>query len=116
MGDGGPAPGESRIRIRAKQRDLVRCEDAVPSEMVLGSVEKERLINDQGGGRGDAKQLVQQAVKPLGCIVPIGDVVGAGLETMRLHLLELGALGLARLRNAPGFLGENDDALVTEGD
>ena len=88
----------------------------MPSEMVLGSVEKERLINDQGGGRGDAKQLVQQAVKPLGCIVPIGDVVRSGLETMRLHLLELGALGLARLRNAPGFLGENDDALVTEGD
>ena len=71
MGDGRPAPGEGRIGIRADQRDLSRCEDSVLSEMVLGGVEEERLVNDQGRGRSDAKQFVQQAVKPLGRIVPI---------------------------------------------
>jgi hypothetical protein len=80
VGDGGTTPGESRIRVRADQRDLAWCKDTVLREMVLRGVEDKSLVNDQGSGRGDAKSLalcVKRVVEKISCGIqlpmPISD-------------------------------------------
>ena len=45
-------PGEGRVGLAANERNVLRCQDAPPGEVLLGSGEDGCLVDDQRGGWG----------------------------------------------------------------
>jgi len=59
------------------------------------------LLEDQGDGRRSCEQRIESLTETLGAVIPVGQVVGTGLDTVGLEFLEKEALKLSQLRQPP---------------
>jgi hypothetical protein len=98
VGDGWFAPGEMRVVVRADQRDVLRHPQPPALKELLRRIQQRCLLEDQGGGRCYFEQRIEYLMETLGAVIPVGQVVGAGRDAVRLEFLEKGALGVSRLR------------------